>query len=179
VKYVWRNATRVPSETSAQDVGRELEVIRKDNGGMLRPEDVVKRAKSKKSCLYGLFEWNDAEAGHQHRLLQARYIIKSVKVVFEPSRPPVTKYVNVRQVPISESYYQDIRIVVRDEDEFDLAMQAALSKLMSAQQAVEELRECAKRHKKKEEKQIGLALNGVATATEKIRAIQAPVAPSN
>ena len=177
MKYVWRSGARVPSDVSAENGGKELETIRKASGGILRPEDVVAQAKRKSSSLHNLFEWDDAEAGHQHRLSQARYLIKSVKVIFEKSAPPVTKYVHVRQVPISESYYQDIRLVAKDENEYEMAMTYALSKLMSAQEAVEELRDCAKRYNKKEEKQIGLALNGVAAAAEKIRAIQVPVAP--
>lgn len=58
-----------------------LEEIANAHDGLLRPEDVVNAATSKKHPLHHLFEWNDSRAAHEHRLNQARQLIKSVKVV--------------------------------------------------------------------------------------------------
>lgn len=63
-----------------KQVAERLEVIREKNGGVLTPEAVVADAKSAKSPLNKLFTWDDKEAAHQHRLMVARTIIRSVKV---------------------------------------------------------------------------------------------------
>ena len=58
----------------------ELDLVKQDNGGILRPIDVVNWASEHPdSSLYSRFEWNDPKAGHQYRLWQARHII-SVQV---------------------------------------------------------------------------------------------------
>ena len=57
-------------------VREELERIRKQNGGLLRPEDVLQAAKPKSSPLHGRFDWNDGTAAHNWRLEQARHIIR-------------------------------------------------------------------------------------------------------
>ena len=54
---------------------RELERIRKRNGGILRPMDVVEAASNQKNVLHRRFEWDDTIAAHQHRLWQARHMI--------------------------------------------------------------------------------------------------------
>lgn len=57
-----------------------LEKIRARNAGLLRPDDVVKDARSESSPLHSLFEWDNSKAAHQHRLYQARDLIASVRV---------------------------------------------------------------------------------------------------
>jgi len=52
-----------------------------DSRGRLTHEDVVSAARSESSPLHGYFNWNDTEAAHQHRLEQARDLIKRVKLV--------------------------------------------------------------------------------------------------
>jgi len=62
-------------------VGVCLEKLRVKKKGKLTPEDVVSAAKAASSPLHLYFEWDDAEAAHQHRLNQARYLLRSVRVV--------------------------------------------------------------------------------------------------
>lgn len=57
-----------------------LAMIEERNGGVLRPADVVADAKSKACPFHNLFEWDDKVAAHQHRLAQARSIIRDVWV---------------------------------------------------------------------------------------------------
>lgn len=169
-KYVFREKSRITGDATV--VGQELEAIRKRNGDVLRPDDVVRESKKVKAPLHDQFEWNDAEAGHEYRLIQARTLIRSVQVIRSKDKEPVSQFVHVRMNPIKESYYQDMNTVARSPDEYELALAEALSRLYGAQRAVEELRECAKRHKKKDEKGIGAALNGVISATHKLQEIQ-------
>lgn len=63
-----------------QAVKDRLEAIRERNGGTLTPADVVADAKQKTSPLHDHFTWDDKEAAHQHRLNQARELIRSVRV---------------------------------------------------------------------------------------------------
>lgn len=57
-------------------IREELERIRLQNGGILRPEDVVKEAKSPSSPLHPKFNWDDSSAAHAWRLEQARHLIR-------------------------------------------------------------------------------------------------------
>jgi hypothetical protein len=58
-------------------VKQELNKIRRQHGGVLNPSDVVEFARvNRKSALHSRFDWDDATAAHEHRLLQARHIIR-------------------------------------------------------------------------------------------------------
>lgn len=56
-----------------------LEEIRNANGGMLTPEAFVDVASHEGHVLHDLFDWDDVACAHQHRLEQARKIIRSVR----------------------------------------------------------------------------------------------------
>lgn len=57
-------------------VKQELELIRKRHRGILRPADVVEFAANEKTALHNKFTWDDTAAAHQHRLWEARQIIR-------------------------------------------------------------------------------------------------------
>lgn len=65
--------------TRNEIVRREIEAIEAARGQLI-PEDVVEEATSRTSPLHGYFEWNNRVAGHEYRLIQARDLIRSVKV---------------------------------------------------------------------------------------------------
>ena len=97
VTYAWRPGSRISLD--AQKAGRELENIRKQEGGELTPAAVVERARSGNSALHAHFEWDDQKAAEQHRLGQAGELIRSITVdvtrsnVEEPKR--IRAFVNV------------------------------------------------------------------------------------
>jgi len=66
-----------------QDIsyGKELGRIYEEKGVLL-PSVVVEEASDPASPLHSAFEWDDEKAGHAHRLLQARQLIKTVKIVY-------------------------------------------------------------------------------------------------
>lgn len=67
------------------DIDMELEDLRLANEGLLLPEHVVERAKSPNSALHRYFTWDDGEAAAQHRLWQARQVIRArVKIIPRP-----------------------------------------------------------------------------------------------
>jgi len=61
-------------------VKARLESIARNNGGVLRPFDVVQDARHPDSPLHELFEWDVEEAAQEHWMHTARRIIASVKV---------------------------------------------------------------------------------------------------
>lgn len=61
----------------------ELSRIAKEGGGRLTAAEVVQHARDPASPLHHLFEWDDEKAAHEHRLDQARALIRSCQVVVE------------------------------------------------------------------------------------------------
>lgn len=71
VKYKWSRSFSVP----AQVFGEFYYALKKRN-----PEELVRAARSKRSPVHSLFEWNDRKAAHEARLIQARVMINSLQV---------------------------------------------------------------------------------------------------
>ena len=53
--------------------------------GRITPEMVVDAARDPNSPLHSAFEWDDAQAAHEHRLAQARVLLRRVRVEVETS----------------------------------------------------------------------------------------------
>lgn len=65
----------------------ELEAIRAANpDGELRPEEVIDFARNPNTELHQSFTWDDSEAARQHRLEQARRVIRRVVVEYTPAK---------------------------------------------------------------------------------------------
>lgn len=73
-------AIKNAKNADAQTIGEALEKIRLARGGELTPANVVKEAENPTHYLHGFFEWDDAKAAEQHRLDQARGIIRLVRL---------------------------------------------------------------------------------------------------
>lgn len=54
--------------------------ISESHGGTLTPELVVEEARPEGSPLHDQFTWDDAAAAHEHRLYEARALIRSIRV---------------------------------------------------------------------------------------------------
>lgn len=70
-----------------QEIGEAL--IRLHDDGEITPESVVEAARSRRSPLHQNFEWDDTVAAREHRLNQARYLIRSVVVETETEEGPI------------------------------------------------------------------------------------------
>lgn len=82
--------------TKRQNLATELESVRKSNGGLLRPPDVVEFARQNpESALHSQFEWDDSKAAEAHRLWQARQVIAVVVVSNDQADRNVRAYVSV------------------------------------------------------------------------------------
>ena len=67
----------------------ELLAVR-ERHGWLTPEAVVGEARSPQHPLHHEFEWDDAIAAHEHRLEQARELIRSVRITYTSAKGPVS-----------------------------------------------------------------------------------------
>lgn len=79
-KYSWSRGFKVP----AQVFGDFYYRLKKRT-----PEELVKAARSKRSPVHKLFEWNDRKAAQEMRLVQARVMINSLQVeIITPKGTP-------------------------------------------------------------------------------------------
>lgn len=92
--YQWKEGSRFP--VSPQVAGERLEELRRANGEELTPQNVVDDARPDEAPLHPCFEWDDAEAAEKYRHVQARQIIRCVRVVQSEDRAPSLGYVSVR-----------------------------------------------------------------------------------
>jgi hypothetical protein len=67
------------TDEEAQRIGELLDKRFRD--GPIDPEAIVKMAQSSRSPLHRYFDWDDARAAHEHRLAQARGILRSIAVI--------------------------------------------------------------------------------------------------
>jgi len=73
----------------------ELKRIAAENGGILQPEIVVQRARSRTSPLHSRFTWDDGKAAHEFRLWQARQLISVSVEMIEGISGPVDVFVSL------------------------------------------------------------------------------------
>ena len=78
-KYKWKQ--RRFGDITADVAAKELCDIQKKHGS-LTPDVVVKEAKKKRSPIHDCFEWDDTTAAAKYRVEQAKYLIRTIEVVF-------------------------------------------------------------------------------------------------
>ena len=100
----------------AQEAGQELERIRQENQGLLKPQVVVDEARPDEAVLHPCFEWDDFTAGEEWRKHQARHLIKSVRVIKneQVDETPKRAYVNIHKSEDSDRGYHALVDVVSD-----------------------------------------------------------------
>lgn len=83
--YEWKEGARFPAEAikDANVIGRHLELLRTQSNGALMPTDVVDDARHNNSPLHSFFEWDNTKAAEEHRLTQARGLIRSVVAIYK------------------------------------------------------------------------------------------------
>jgi hypothetical protein len=113
-------------------IAEKLAQIAKRNGGRLTPDLVVSEARDPDSVLHNLFEWDDEEAAHQHRLFQARQIITSVRVVITTENRKISTVYYVRD-PEAESNEQGYVSIDKLKNNADLARESIVMEFSRAQ----------------------------------------------
>lgn len=104
-EYVFRENVRFQKGARAtvavaQVVGEHLEMLRVSRAAELTPELVIDEAQNPNSPLHQFFEWDDTEAARQHRLMQARGVIRAVAIRYRETPDDAAKtiraFVSVR-----------------------------------------------------------------------------------
>lgn len=141
--YQW--AEGFPNRGAKADVvGRQIERLRKANGGDVTEEVVVAAAEDAKSVLHPFFEWNDRKAAHEFRLNQGRTLIRSIKIVTtESPDTPIRAFWSVRRDADSPRVYTSIQVALADDDLRGQLIADAMRELESFKRKYGELREFA------------------------------------
>ena len=150
MKIAWKSGTH--HKVEALVAHEAIEAVRKRNNGDASAEAVVKAAAVKRNPLHPEFTWDDSVAAHEHRLGQARYMMRNLVVVrneLVTDRPQrVYEVVRVPQDP--EKGKQRVRHVYRTTDEImaDPDMRAellgrALRELITIRNRYRDLQELA------------------------------------
>ena len=118
-KYKWSRHFGVP----AQAFGEFYYGLKKRT-----PEELVRSAKSPRSPVHKLFEWDNREAGHEYRLLRARVMVNSlqVEIITPKGRPEqVTAFIR------SSNLGRHVAIFEATQDELDGAVQECWNDMLA------------------------------------------------
>lgn len=120
------------------------ELDRLKANGVIRPVDVVDAAREESSPLHGWFNWDDSEAAHQYRLLQARNLLRVYVIVDTPESNPVRALVSLttdRNNP--GGGYRAIADVMGDQELRDQLLRDAFVQLGNLRKKYQHLQELA------------------------------------
>lgn len=111
-----------------------LKAIARRDGGLLRPGAVVEAARDESSPLHGAFCWDDTEAAHRYRLIQAQRLIRTFEIecVDGKRKYNAPMFVNLsvdRNGASSENPYRLAEDVAKREDLLAVAEADALDQL--------------------------------------------------
>lgn len=127
------------------DILKELERIRIQNGGVLRPKDVVEAARDPDNILHPRFEWNNTKAAEQYRLLQARQLIRvSVQVVDNGNNgEPIKAYWSYQEDRYNRAGggYTAMVDILEDEERYAVMLEEAKKDLAIFRNRYKQLRE--------------------------------------
>lgn len=122
----------------------ELERLKSD--GVIRPVDVVEAARDEESPLHDWFQWDDDEAAHQYRLLQARNLLR-VYVNVEPSKDsePVRAFVSLTSDRAREGGgYRALAEVMGDDAMREQLLRDAFVQFRNMQKRYQHLKQLSK-----------------------------------
>src|SRR5262245_37104228 len=137
-QYEFAPGIRMPKEIDPDDAGRSVEkLIRKH--GEARPEDLVRAARDSAHPLNTFFQWDNAKAAHEHRLEQARYVLRAIVVVPAAEARPVRAFVNVERA----GGWKPIEMVLANPTTRDLLLTQALAELRAFERKFNALTEIA------------------------------------
>lgn len=167
-KYRFRDSYRAPKGISPGSVAEELATIQ-EREGALTPPLVVDAARPEDAVLHPVFEWDNEKAAEAYRMKQARELIRAVEVVVDSDGKEQGTPVWVH-VPKPEPEYERVEVVVRQPDQFALALMAMNRRLQEARHAIEALEQAARAGSESPERlaRIAVAARAIETAREAI-----------
>lgn len=134
--YHW--AAGYHAKVEAEKAGRALARLAKD--GELSAEQVLSAAKSERSPLHPVFEWDDTTAAHEYRLTQARTLTRSLRIVTAEHPEPERVYFHVKIVEGLDAYVTSAR-VLSDPELYEVLKAQALAAITSARDRYREVDE--------------------------------------
>lgn len=138
--FSFRPGCRVAG-VSAEVAGQELGRIREAHG-TLTPELTVEESRPEGAPLHPVFEWDDAKAASEHRLGQARSLIRAVYIRRGEADAPQPVWVHV--VTEEGRCYEPAEVVVQSPALLESALSELRANLHAAQRSVSELLELAR-----------------------------------
>lgn len=96
----------------------EVERIARNNGGKITATEIVEAASDPTSPMHSQFEWEDDQAAHKYRLIQARMLIRACKLEIKVHNRKMTvpKYLRDPQQDSTEQGYVETARIRTDED---------------------------------------------------------------
>jgi hypothetical protein len=139
-----------PAKIEAETAYAELERIREERG-KATASVVVEEATPKTSPLHPQFEWRDRVAAHEHRLAQARQMMRSLVVIKKSRNDPsperrVLIAVQDQAHPKGERQYVTVADALADPDTRAQVLDEALSRLLAVYSQYSYLSELAGVH---------------------------------
>jgi hypothetical protein len=128
----------------AKAVGAHLELLRQQCKGELTPEDVLSDAKHDNSPLHSFFEWDNTAAAHQHRLAQARGLIRSVVAIYvdeEKQKPAVRAKAYVHIAEAGAPHYREAGHAMSQSKTRRMVLQRAWRELQAWKTRYSDLKE--------------------------------------
>lgn len=125
--YKWKQGSRV--KASPQVAGEVCAAL--DLDGNLTPGELVRVSRPKDAPLHGEFEWNDAIAAEKYREEQARYIIRSIEVVYDTEESKTVRAFVPTYVTESSNTYRDVHAVLANDATRGNLLDAALKELQA------------------------------------------------
>lgn len=137
-KAVWVEGAR-SNGVNAQVAYERLEVIREQCGGLLKADGILADAAAEASPLHPFFEWDDSVAAREHRLEQARLLVRSIRVVIQSNgkAAPMRAYVHIDRPDINA--YMTTASVMSDLDLSQMTLAKAKADLRSWRDRYQEL----------------------------------------
>jgi hypothetical protein len=114
---------------TSKAIDQELETIRKNHAGILRPADIVAFARDKTTALHSRFEWNNTAAAEAYRLLQAHSLIRVCVTAHEESGRQIRTYVSLTPDRGKDVGYRYVKDVLTDAEQAQQMIEDAKGEL--------------------------------------------------
>jgi len=139
-EYRWKPGARIKADPQA--VGQWIDGLR-DADGSVTAAEVADAAADPGTPAHMVFIWDDEEAAHEHRLNQARHIIRCLQVKIVTSKSEVITQAYQIVTHDSGERYTDIGEVMTHKDWRDELLERAASELDAFTRKYERLEELA------------------------------------
>ncbi len=126
-----------------QEIYQELEIIRRENGGFLRPADIVEFAKDRETALHSHFTWDDSEAAAKYRLAEARSIIRVCVQINEQTSENVRAFVSLSADRHKDGGYRATAEILDDELLMGILLKDAIAEVAAFKRKLERYKELA------------------------------------